>query len=136
MKKLKKQNFTYAVGRRKTSSVRIRLFKGRGENLVNGLPLDQYFPGTVNKSLYEKPFNLLEVHEKYYVTAIAKGGGKSSQLEALVHALSRAFSKSNTQKFRQILKKEGLLKRDSRIRERRKIGMGGKARRKKQSPKR
>jgi len=71
-----------------------------------------------------------EVHVK------VTGGGLKGQLDAATHAVAKALAKENREAFRTPLKKLGLLTRDSRIRERRKVGMGGKARRKKQSPKR
>ena len=136
MTKQKKNNFTYSSGKRRTASARIRLFKGKEESLVNGKTLSEYFPGSIMESLYTKPLELTDTFEKYYFTAKVSGGGKRGQLEALVHGLSKALSNLDPEKYRGILKKAGLLTRDSRIRERRKIGMGGKARRKKQSPKR
>jgi len=132
----KKQNYSYAVGKRRTSSARVRLFHGRGENTVNGMKLEKYFPGSVNKSKWSKPFGVTETSDKYYFSAKVTGGGKQGQLEAVIHGLSKALAKVKPDKFRIPLKKVGLLTRDARIRERRKIGMGGKARRKKQSPKR
>jgi len=86
--------------------------------------------------VYTKPFELTETVGKYYATIKVGGGGKSGQLGAVIHGLSRAFSLVDPEKFRPILKKQKLLTRDSREKERRKVGMGGKARRKKQSPKR
>lgn len=132
----KKNNFTYSSGKRRTASARIRLFKGKGESLVNGKLINEYFPGKIMESLYTRPFKLTDTFEKYYFTAKIAGGGKNGQLEALVHGISKALSDLDREKFRIPLKKAGLLVRDSRIRERRKVGMGGKARRKKQSPKR
>ena len=132
----KKINYTYAVGKRRTSSARIRLFHGKGQNIVNEMSLEKYFPGEVNKSKWSKPFSVTETSDKYYFSAKVVGGGKQGQLDAVVHGLSKALAKIKPDKFRIPLKKVGLLTRDSRIRERRKIGMGGKARRKKQSPKR
>ncbi|MBU0997921.1 30S ribosomal protein S9 [Patescibacteria group bacterium] len=132
----KKINYTYAVGRRRSASARIRLFHGKGKNIVNEMPLEKYFPGVVNKSKWSKPFGVTETSDKYYFSAKVVGGGKQGQLDAVVHGLSKALAKVKPDKFRIPLKKVGLLTRDSRIRERRKIGMGGKARRKKQSPKR
>jgi len=73
---------------------------------------------------------------KYYVTVKVVGGGKNGQLDAVVHGIARAFDKADREKFRPPLKRAGLLTRDARVRERRKVGTGGKARRKKQSPKR
>ena len=104
MKTTAKRNCTYSVGRRRTSVARVRLFKGKGESTVNGIPVYKYFGSKMAQILIEKPFKLNE-------------------------ALDR-------EKFRAPLKKAGFLTRDSRIRERRKAGTGGKARRKKQSPKR
>jgi len=132
----KKTNYTYAVGRRREASARIRLFKGKGKSLVNDKPIENYFPGVLNTQSWTKPFRLTETREKYYVTVKVSGGGKKGQLGAVVHGIAKAFVVLNAEKYRSSLKKAGLLTRDSRIRERRKVGTGGKARRKKQSPKR
>lgn len=132
----KKQNYTYATGKRKESSARVRLYKGKGENLVNGLDVEKYFPGVLAASYYQKPFKLAKVEGKYYFTAKVSGGGKNSQLDALVQGVAKALAQVDKEKFRVPLKKAGLLTRDARVRERRKVGTGGKARREKQSPKR
>ena len=136
MPRRKKINYTYAIGRRKSASARVRLFKGKGENIVNGQPIEKYFSGLVNKVGWTLPFKLVDAFDKYYVTVKVEGGGINGQLDATVHGISRAFAKANSEKFRAPLKRVGLLTRDARIRERRKVGTGGKARRKKQSPKR
>lgn len=136
MARRKKPNWTYTVGRRRSASARIRLFKDKGENLVNGKPIEKYFPGSVAAVKWEMPFKITDTQEKYYVTVKVVGGGKNGQLEAVVHGIAKALAKANEKKFRPSLKKAGLLTRDARIRERRKVGTGGKARRKKQSPKR
>ena len=135
MAKTKKQDYTYAKGRRRTASVRVRLFKGKGESLVNNMPLEKYFPGSINKAHWKKPFELTDTWEKYYFSAKVVGSGHKGQLDALVQGLSRALAEADLDN-QTILKKAGLLTRDSRIRQRRMIGMGGKSRRKKQSPKR
>ncbi len=131
----KKQNYIYATGKRKTASARIRLFKGKGENLINGKPISEYFQGPREKSLWAKPFEITETLDKYYISGKVAGSGKNGQLEAVVHGVARALSSVDS-KFRIPLKKAGLLTRDSRERLRRMVGMGGKARRQKQSPKR
>ncbi|MFV1916957.1 MAG: 30S ribosomal protein S9 [Patescibacteria group bacterium] len=136
MARRKKINWIYAVGRRRSASARVRLFKGRGEDLVNDKPISEYFPGEIYEVTYTEPFKVADVERKYYMTARVVGGGKSGQLDAVVHGIARALNKADREKFRVPLKKAGLLTRDSRIRERRKVGTGGKARRKKQSPKR
>jgi small subunit ribosomal protein S9 len=131
-----KINYTYAVGRRRSASARVRLFRGKGDSTVNGKPISEYFPGVVNKYKYEKPFKATDASDKYFITAKVVGGGVNGQIDAVVHGISRAFAKESEEKFRKPLKRLGLLTRDARIRERRKVGTGGKARRKKQSPKR
>ena len=137
-KKTKKSkiNYTYAVGRRKEASARVRLFKGKGETLINGKPIAEYFPGATYEDVWSRPFRVADVSGKYHATVKVVGGGIRGQLDAVVHGIARTLSEENKEKFRGPLKKAGLLTRDPRIRERRKIGMGGKARRKKQSPKR
>lgn len=136
MPRRKKLNCIYAVGRRRSASARIRLLKGKGESIVNGKPIDEYFPGRINETKWSSPFRLAEVEGRYYVTVKVVGGGKNGQLEATIHGIARALAKADIEKFRPPLKKAGLLTRDARVRERRKVGTGGKARRKKQSPKR
>lgn len=135
-KMAKKKDYTYAVGRRRSASARIRLFKGRGKHEVNGKPIGEYFPGVIMRSKWEKPFELTDTTGKYFVTVRVVGGGKEGQLDAVVHGIAKSLNELNREKYRISLKRAGLLTRDARIRERRKIGTGGKARRKKQSPKR
>jgi small subunit ribosomal protein S9 len=135
-KEEEKQKYIFAVGRRKEAVARVRLFEGEGKTLVNDLPIEEYFSGEVAKIFYSKPFALTNTLGKYYATIKVEGGGKSGQLQAVVHGLSRALALVDPQNFRPILKKQKLLTCDSRVRERRKVGTGGKARRKKQSPKR
>ena len=132
----KDNKYLSSVGRRKEASVRVRLIKGTDESLVNGKSAGDYFPGKLSGILLETPFKLTQTTEKFYFTAKASGGGKNAQLQALVLGISKALIKTGKEGFRDVLKKHGLLTRDARIRERRKAGTGGKARRKKQSPKR
>jgi small subunit ribosomal protein S9 len=131
-----KVNYIPAVGRRKRAIARVRLFRKAGDILVNDLPIAKYFPGEVFKTLYLEPFRVCNVIDKYHATIKVNGSGKSGQLGAIIHGLSRALVIANPEKFRPILKKKGFLTRDPRKRERRKAGTGGKARRQKQSPKR
>lgn len=130
------QKFTKALGRRKTSSARVRLLKGKEDSLVNNIKVFDYFPGKSSKTVIEKPLVETETLDKYYFTAKVTGGGKKGQLDALVHGISRALTTLDGDKHRKPLKKLGLLTRDSRRRLRRMVGTGGKARRQKQSPKR
>lgn len=144
-----KKDFVFAVGRRKEAVARVRLYKSanngvlwgekkvqKGEIFVNENPIQEYFSGKVSELLYMEPFRITNTIGKYSLTIKVEGGGKSGQLDAVVHGISRALQSLDKEKFRPILKKKGFLTRDARVRERRKVGTGGKARRKKQSPKR
>jgi small subunit ribosomal protein S9 len=136
MPRIKKIDYSYGVGRRKSSSARVRVYRGKGENTVNGMPTEKYFPGEIAKKSLAKPMGATETSDKYYFSAKVSGGGKESQLSAVMLGLARCLVKVSSEKNRTPLKKLGLLTRDSRIRQRRMVGMGGKSRRKKQSPKR
>jgi small subunit ribosomal protein S9 len=137
------QSFT---GNRKEAVARLRLYAHglpevvgedvkKGDIFVNGKRAENYFKGIVAKATYEEPLRITNTLEKYTLSVKIVGGGTKSQLEAFIHAVSKALS-SLDEKNKHILKKKGFLTRDARVRERRKVGMGGKARRKKQSPKR
>lgn len=129
-----KGKYFQAVGRRKRSVARIRLFLGKDKSLVNGKPLVDYF-GSAGVMVAESPFLLTETAGKYFVMARLAGGGRKGQLGAYIHGVTRALSQADA-KFRQILKENGLLTRDPREKERRKPGYAQKARKRKQSPKR
>lgn len=135
VRKKKTDDFTFAVGRRKTSIARIRLYRGRGQTVVNNIALEQYFPGEESRKIWGLPFSTAGADGKYYVSAKIVGGGKRGQLGAFVHGVARAFVALD-ESYKGALRHAGLLTRDPRARERRKVGTGGKARRKKQSPKR
>ncbi len=142
------KKFIFAKGKRKEAVARVRLYKElreplsingktvkKGEIFVNGELIDNYFSGLVSKAYYEEPFKITNNLGKYTLTVKVEGGGKKSQLDAFIHGVARALS-TIEEKNKQILKKKGFLTRDARVRQRRKVGMGGKSRRKKQSPKR
>ncbi len=135
--------YTYAVGRRKTANARVRIYKTKsvpgmdGVQLsINGKSAEAYFPGETAKASYRKPFILTETLTKMSASVVVAGSGKMGQLDAVVHGLARALALLDRDAYRTILKSAGLLTRDSRTRQRRMIGTGGKARRTKQSPKR
>ncbi len=131
-----KGEFIEAVGRRKTATARVRIYKVSGDFVVNNMAAGQYFHSISNSpATYNQPFELTETKGDFAVTVIVRGSGIKSQLGAVVHALARALVKLD-EKNRLPLKQAGLLTRDDRMKETRKIGTGGKARRKRQSPKR
>lgn len=126
---------TQAIGRRKEAVARVRVMEGNGQIIVNGKPISEMFKGMVNQKTYQKPLELTKTLGKYTATIKLTGGGTSSRLDAIVHGLSRSLSKIS-QEYRAVLKANGLLTRDARVRERRKYGLAHAARAKKQSPKR
>ncbi|MFC1653560.1 30S ribosomal protein S9 [Patescibacteria group bacterium] len=136
VKKTKKKDYTYAVGRRKTATARVRLYSKKGDLIVNGVPAGQYFPSERSKAAYLQPLKVTNTLGKLSFSVKVQGSGKYGQLGAVVHGISRALAILDEETHRPVLKKYGLLTRDSRMRETRKAGTGGKARRKKQSPKR
>lgn len=156
-KKSKDIKYYEAVGRRKEAIARVRLYiPGKdntvtlgasdnkqgllklktGEIFVNKKPISELFPALYEKARYLMPFKLTNNEERFATSIMVQGGGRNSQLEAIIHGLARAINLIDREAYRPALKKNGLLVRDPRTRERRKIGTGGKARRAKQSPKR
>lgn len=136
-KETSKEKYIYAIGRRKEANARVRLYPNKkGTIEVNGRKIEEYFPGQTLKALYIEPLRTCNVIGKYLITVKVKGSGKIGQLGAVIHGISRVLVKLDGERFRPIIKKRGFLTRDSRVKERRKAGTGGKARRQKQSPKR
>ena len=127
-------NFTYATGRRKTSTARVYLTKGKGNILVNDLPLEEYSGREVAKILVKQPLVLLDMLEKFDIKVIVSGGGSFGQAGAIRHGIARALEKYDIDN-RPSLKSAGYLTRDSRKSERKKIGLV-KARKSKQFSKR
>jgi small subunit ribosomal protein S9 len=147
--KQQKKDYIFAVGRRKESVARVRLYVNvkpdatwsqspikKGELLVNEKPIAEYFPSDVMRRMYSEPLRVANAQNKYAFTIQVAGGGISGQMDAVIVGISRALAKLDPEEYRAVLKKKGFLTRDARTRERRKVGTGGKARRRKQSPKR
>ncbi|HEX8924053.1 MAG TPA: 30S ribosomal protein S9 [Patescibacteria group bacterium] len=134
--KTKSNQYIFAVGRRKSAIARVKLFNGKSESTVNGSPVEKYFPMATAKIAYNKPFEVTDNDGKYYFQAKIVGGGKFGQLDALVLAIARSLTKIDKAAYNSELRNADLLTVDSRVRERRMVGTGGKARRQKQSPKR
>ena len=134
-KKTKTNEYVSAVGRRKEAVARVRLTSGVGLVTINGKPASEYFPSLVFQKIYQRPFDVTKTSGKFKGSIKISGGGVSSQLGAVVHGISRALSLTDAS-YRKLLKKEGFLTRDARVKERRKYGHAQKARAKKQSPKR
>ena len=118
------QETFYATGRRKTSVARVWLKPGTGKISVNTRTPDEYFGGIFFEPKLEKPFAVTETADKYDILATVKGGGKSAQVDAVVHGISRALQEMDTE-LRTPLKRAGLLTRDPRSKERKKYGQRG-----------
>lgn len=114
-----------AVGRRKTSVVRVRVSTSEGntgEMTVNEKPAEKYFFTPELLRVATASLKKMKLFNKFSVTAKIKGGGIHSQAEAFRHAIARALIKFNPD-FRKRLKKSGYLERDARAKERRKFGL-------------
>lgn len=116
--------FIQAVGRRKTSVARVYIRSGSGDVSINKRELDIYFGEIPTKNKVLKPLELTGHKGKIDVMVNVKGGGPESQIGAISHGLSRALIKLDPE-LRPTLKKEGMLTRDSRIKERKKYGQKG-----------
>ena len=117
----KKENYTEAVGRRKTSVARERITPASQVSVsVNNKKFEQYFPTPALQKTVLSVFN--DTENKFLVTAKLNGGGISSQAEALRHGLARALV-AHEPTLRTKLKVKGFLKRDPRAKERRKFGL-------------
>lgn len=119
----KSQNYIAAIGRRKTSTARIRVTESSKTSLIiNDKPVDEYFATQELVRVAREALQAPELEKDYSVTVIVKGGGNHSQAEAIRHGIARALSLiDDTLKTK--VKKLGFLKRDARSKERRKFGL-------------
>ncbi|MDR1721409.1 MAG: 30S ribosomal protein S9 [Endomicrobium sp.] len=111
-----------AAGRRKKAVARIKVSDGSGKIVINNRSVDEYFGGLERlKKVVLKPFNIWDGVKSYDFYVNVGGGGVSGQAGAISHGLARTISKLN-EPSKALLKKEGLLTRDSRMVERKKFG--------------
>jgi small subunit ribosomal protein S9 len=130
-----KDNYFYALGRRKSATARVRLMSGKGVITVNGQPAEEYF--ATSKYLLGKlqqPFVTLDQVNKFDVSVKVAGGGHQGQAEAIRLGIAKAFVVLN-EDYKSTLKRADLLSRDSREKERKKFGLKG-ARKQRQFTKR
>jgi small subunit ribosomal protein S9 len=114
----------YATGKRKTAVARVWIKQGTGTYVINGKTLDQYFPLEGLKLMVDRPFLLTGNVGKFDVTANLHGGGIPAQAWALGHGIAKALLEYNAN-LRANLKKQGLITRDPRVKERKKYGKKG-----------
>ena len=112
----------YGTGRRKSSTARVYMSKGKGQILVNGLPLDEFFGRETSCMVVRQPLEKLEMLDKWDIRATVKGGGISGQAGAIRLGLTRALM-SYDEELRRPLRKAGYVTRDAREVERKKVGL-------------
>ncbi len=127
-------HYTYALGRRKSATARVRVTNGTGKIIVNGKTAEEYFAesATLLTSLAQ-PFGVIE-DKKYDVSVVVSGGGHNGQVDAIKLGISKALAEKN-EALKGTLKRAGLLGRDPREKERKKFGLKG-ARKQRQFTKR
>ena len=119
----KSENIVFlGTGRRKESIARVRLVAGKGEIVINGKSLDEYFGTEILKVIVNQPFAVTNTVGKYDVIVKVTGGGYTGQAGAIRHGISRALLEANSE-YRAVLKANGFLTRDPRMKERKKYGL-------------
>ncbi len=111
----------YATGKRKTAVARVWIKQGTGQFVINGRTFDDYFPLEEWRLMVNRPFAITENSEKFDVVANIYGGGIPAQAWALGHGIAKALLEFNAG-LRVLLKKQGLITRDPRVKERKKYG--------------
>ncbi len=119
-----KEEMFYATGKRKSAIARTWLKPGKGEIIVNNRPVDDYFKVESSKSMLLQPLVLTNTLGAFDVKARVVGGGYSGQAGAIRHGITRALILANPE-LRPALKKAGFVRRDARIKERKKYGQKG-----------
>jgi len=114
----------YGTGKRKTAIARVWLRPGEGKAIINKRPSDQYFGRETAKMVIQQPFELTSTQNQFDLVANVRGGGMSGQADAIKHGITKALLQYDNN-LRDMLKKEGFLTRDSRVKERKKYGKRG-----------
>jgi small subunit ribosomal protein S9 len=114
--------YTYSLGKKKTASAQVKLFEGKGESKINGLPLGEYITRTDLFETVFAPLKLCKLDDKMYFVVEVQGSGESSQAAAIAHGLAKALNEKDPA-HRPALKAAGMLTRDARKVERKKPGL-------------
>jgi small subunit ribosomal protein S9 len=112
------------TGRRKTAVARVFLRPGDGKVSINGRSAENYFPSASQRQKIQQPFLITETAGKFDLLILAHGGGMTGQADAIRLGIARALQKFNME-LRQVMKKQGYLRRDPRKHERKKYGRPG-----------
>lgn len=124
----------YSTGRRKSSAARVFIRPGNGNITVNKRPLDQYFGRETARMIVRQPLQLTDTESNFDIAVTVRGGGNSGQAGAIRHGITRALMEYD-ETLRSALRRAGLVTRDARVVERKKVGLH-KARKKPQFSKR
>ncbi len=119
---MSEESYIWGTGKRKCAIAQVKLLSGKGEIIVNDKPYQEAFSRLDHRRKIEQPFLSTDTMGRFRVTVKVNGGGVSSQAEAIRHGIARALAKEN-ELFKPMLRKEGLLTRDARIKERKKYGL-------------
>ncbi len=112
----------YGTGRRKSSIARVRLLEGTGKITINGKDIEEFFGLETLKVIVRQPLTVTNTTAKYDVICTVKGGGFTGQAGAIRHGIARALNEANPE-YRPVLKTNGFLTRDPRMKERKKYGL-------------
>ncbi len=119
---MSKKEYIYATGKRKSSIARVNIIPGTGKITINKKDMNEIYNLDTLKAIILKPFKVANMMEKYDVIATVSGGGFAGQAGAVAHGISKALATTDVD-VRASLKRNGLLTRDSRVKERRKYGL-------------
>ena len=119
---MEEQKYYYGTGRRKSAVARVRLIPGEGAIIVNNVPYEERFPRPEHRQVIQQPLLVTENVGKYNVLVKVEGGGISGQAGAISHGIARALLEAD-ERLRPRLREDGLLTRDPRVKERKKVGL-------------
>ena len=119
---MQKQNYFHGTGRRKTAVAQVKLSSGNGAIIINGVPYEELYPRLEHRRTILQPLLVTDSVGKYNAVVKTAGGGVSGQSGAISHGIARALVRAN-ESLKPILRQGGLLTRDSRAKERKKVGL-------------
>ena len=119
---MEKQNYVYGTGRRKTAIAQVRLLPGNGAIIINDTPYEELFPRLEHRRIIIQPLLVTDSVGRYNVVVKVVGGGVTGQGGAISHGIARALVRAD-ESLKSVLRQNGLLTRDSRVKERKKAGL-------------
>jgi small subunit ribosomal protein S9 len=119
---MNKELYYYGTGRRKNAVARVRLYPGAGPHVINDKPMEEVFPRPQHRHVILQPFAATESADKFHAQVKVAGGGVSGWAGAISHGIARALQAADDTTVKP-LRRQGLLTRDSRAKERKKYGL-------------